>query len=79
MSQQEHDADEAIRKLNRLLDDDQITIFTKGEATALKEVAKAWQSASGFVKVVRVMGKILAWMAATSLAGLALRTLWDKI
>lgn len=56
-----HNADTAIEKLNRLLDDNQITIFTSEEADALKEVAEAWRSAKGFVIIMKYTGGTLKW------------------
>lgn len=55
------DADSAIEKLNALLDDNKITIFTNEEALALKEVADAWTSAKGFVTIMKYTGGTLKW------------------
>lgn len=54
-------ADAAIEKLNHLLDDNQIIIFTNEEAEALKEVAEAWRSAKGFVTIMKYTGGTLKW------------------
>jgi ribosomal protein S2 len=61
MTEKTSDVDAAIEKLNKLLDDNQITIFTSEESKALKEVAEAWRSAKGFVIVARLTGGTLKW------------------
>lgn len=61
MNEKNTDVDAAIEKLNSLLDDSNITIFTSEEALALKEVAEAWRSAKGFVLVARLTGGTLKW------------------
>lgn len=55
------DADAAIEKINKLLEDSDVTIFTAEEAEALKEVADAWKSAKGFVVIMRYTGSTLKW------------------
>jgi len=67
-------ADKAIAKLNEMLDSDQITIFTADEADALKEVAKAWRSAQGFVYIASLAGATLKWCVAIGLAWAAFKT-----
>lgn len=61
MTNKDASADAAIEKLNDLLDDDKITIFTTEEAEALKEVAEAWRSAKGFVVIMKYTGGTLKW------------------
>lgn len=55
------DADVAIEKINNLLNDSDVVIFTNEEADALKEVADAWKSAKGFVVIMRYTGSTLKW------------------
>ena len=67
MTDKKADADAAIAKLNELLDGD-VTVFTKEEAAALKEVAEAWRSAKGFVFIIRYTGNTLKWCVGFGLA-----------
>lgn len=55
------DADAAIEKINNLLNDSEVVIFSNEEADALKEVADAWKSAKGFVAIMRYTGSTLKW------------------
>lgn len=68
------DADSAIDKLNKLLDDEKITIFTNDEASALKEVAKAWRSAQGFLYITKLGGATLKWCVLIGAAWVAFKT-----
>lgn len=70
----QNSAESAIEKLNALLDNESITIFTNEEAKALKEVAIAWKSAKGFVHIASLMGATLKWCVAMGLAWAAFKT-----
>ncbi len=65
-------ADAAIEKINELLNNE-VTIFTTEEAEALKEVADAWQSAKGFVVVMRYAGSTLKWCVGFAVAWAAFK------
>lgn len=75
-----NDPDEAIAKLNKLLDDEAITIFTKEEVIELREMVNAWRSAKGFVKISRLAGGTLKWFVGVGLAWAAFKAgLFDSI
>lgn len=80
MHHENDQADEAIAKLNALLDDEKITVFTKEEVASIKEMASAWQSAKGFVRISRLMGGTLKWFVGVGLAWAAFKAgLFDSL
>lgn len=79
-SETSSNVDAAIEKLNGLLDDNQIIIFTNEEAEALKEVAEAWRSAKGFVTIMRYAGGTLKWCVVFAATWAAFKTgLFDSL
>ena len=70
----QNDAENAIAKLNVLLDSENITIFTNDEAQALKEVAKAWRSGQGFIHIASLAGATLKWCVVIGVTWTAFKT-----
>lgn len=69
-----NDVETAIAKLNEILDAEQVTIFTNDEADALKEVANAWRSAQGFIRVTNLAGATLKWCVLLGVTWAAFKT-----
>lgn len=80
MTARDDRTDEAVAKLNRLLDDEKITVFTDEEVASIKEMVSAWQSAKGFVRISRLMGGTLKWFVGVGLAWAAFKAgLFDSL
>ena len=69
--------DKALEKLKQLLDagdaPEDVVVFDKQEAEALREVAKAWAAAKGFVWIAGTVGNSLKWFLAFSAAWAAFK------
>lgn len=64
---------EALHKLNELLERHQITIFTEQEAQALKQVAIAWQGFEALGRIGSVVKSVLTWVGWAIAAYLAFK------
>ena len=67
------DAASAAAILKTLLDDDDVTIFTREQAKALIEVAEGWNKIKGALAVGRAIGGGLKWFAAFAAAWIAFK------
>jgi hypothetical protein len=59
-------------KLDKLLEQDDMHIFDKKEIETLQSIIEAWRAASGWIKVTKNIGVVIAFVVV-------LWTQWDRL
>lgn len=67
------EADKALEKIVKMLDDKDVVIFTAEEAAALKEVARVWKAAEGAAYLLRGIRNSMIWLVAFFAAWAAIK------
>jgi hypothetical protein len=75
-----YDAAAVLEKLNKMIDEDQIIIFTPDEAKSLKEVATLWNQVKAAASLGVRVGSVLKWVVVLGASWAVIRAgLFDWI